>query len=87
VYKQSNVDYEIANFEEKTKIKNVGCRYIIFCLECVYILSQWLPKDQVANKESIFLASYKMLLKEGVQFPRPDELAFFSEERIKNIEL
>ncbi len=86
MYSIDNLDYEVATFDEKTKIKNIGCRYIIFCLECIYILGQWLPKDQTTNKESVFLSSYKMLLKEGVQFPKANELSFFSEDRISKIE-
>ena len=44
-----SLDYEIATFEERTKIKNIGCRYIVFCLECVYILGKWLPKDELTK--------------------------------------
>jgi hypothetical protein len=79
MYQLGYLDYEIATFEERTKIKNIASRYIIFCLECVYILAQWLPKDKINGSESVYLTSYKMLLKEGVNFQKPDELAFFSE--------
>jgi hypothetical protein len=86
VYGTFYADYEIATYDEKTKIKNVGCKYLIFCLECVYMLAQWLQTDTATQSESIFLSSYKMILSEGVKFPQPNDLSFFTEERISKIE-
>lgn len=65
-----DVDTGIATFEEKAKIKNIGCKYIVFCLECIYVLSQWLPNEP-NNKHvpSLFRLTYQNLVKEGVQFP------------------
>lgn len=48
----------------------IGCRYIQFCLELVYVLAKWISTDnQNQIKNSPFRASYETLLKEGVVFP------------------
>ena len=86
MYLYGELDYEVATFDERTKIKNIGCRYIMFCLECVYILAQWLPTNADTEKDSIFRSCFQMLKKDGVEFPKAAEFTFFSEERVKKAE-
>ena len=60
-------DTSVATFDEKAKIKNIGCKYIIFCLECVYVLSEWIPSEpNNKNSKSLFRTTYENLVKEGV---------------------
>lgn len=52
-------DTSVATFDEKGKIKNIGCKYILFCLECVYVLSEWIPSEPSdKNIKSVFRATY-----------------------------
>jgi hypothetical protein len=50
------------------------------------MLAEWLPHDEATGYAAVFSNCYKMLLKEGVQFPPTGEFVFFSEERITAME-
>ena len=36
-------DFDVANVEEREKIKLLGGKFVMFCLEVVYMMNKWLP--------------------------------------------
>jgi hypothetical protein len=41
----------VANVEEREKIKLVGGKFVMFCLEVVCMMNKWMPLDVGNRKE------------------------------------
>lgn len=69
----------MANVEEREKIKLVGGKFVMFCLEVVCMMNKWMPLDVDNRKElTAFGRAYEELARDGVRFPEEEDFVFFS---------